>query len=294
MKKTIVAAAVAAVFAAPAMADVSISGQINAEISSIGNGNGSAVNTDITFSGSEDLGNGMKASFNITRTSDTDQTAADYDSRGANMFVGLSGDFGSLTLGKFEPYSISNISSIQNIDASEQGDIEDTNDMASATDGGIRYVSPSFNGLTVGVEGFRDGSQAYGDTFDTSTFFAQYSANGLTVRAASETQSVASGDITVTSLGAIYKMGDFEIRAMTSTDDNASSADVDSTFYGVSYTMGANQIAFGTLNSDDTTVDGDSIISLKHSLSKNTSAYIVVDSNDDGVGQTVVGMKHAF
>ena len=292
MKKTIVAAAVAAVFAAPAMADVSISGQINAEISSLGgNGQNSAVNTDINFSGSEDLGNGMKASFKIVRTSDTDgTTGAD---QGADMNVGLSGDFGSITLGKFEPYSISNISSFQNIDASEQGDIEDTNGLDGATDGGIRYVSPSMNGLSVGVEGFRDGNETGTDDFSTTTFFAAYSANGLTVKAAQETQS-ASSEVKVTSIAASYKMGDFEFRVANIDNDNGSSADVTSTFVGAKYTMGANEIAVGSLDSDDTTVDGDTIVSLKHSLSKNTSVYVVADHSDSAASQTVIGMKHSF
>jgi predicted porin len=291
MKKTIVAAAVAAVFAAPAMADVSISGQINAEISSLGNGNGSAVNTDIVFAGGEDLGNGMKASFAITRTSDTDgSTGAD---QGANMNIGLSGDFGSITLGKFEPYSISNISSFQNIDASEQGDIEDINGLDEATDGGIRYMSPSMNGLTFGIEGFRDGGATATDDFSTTTVMAAYSANGLTVKVAQETQSAAT-EVKVTSIAASYKMGDLEFRAVNIDNDNGSDADVASTFVGASYTMGANQIAIGSLDSDDTTVDGDTIVSLKHSLSKNTSAYIVWDNNDDAASQTVVGVKHAF
>jgi hypothetical protein len=209
------------------------------------------------------------------------------------MNVGLSGDFGSLTLGKFEPYSISNISSFMNIDASEQGDIEDTNGLDGATQGGVRYVSPNMNGLNVGIEGFRNGEAQSDDDFATTTVFAAYSANGLTVKVAQETQSAAS-DVSVTSIGASYKMGDIEVRAARIDNDNGSSADVVSTFVGASYTMGANQIAVGKLNSDDTTVDGDSIVSLKHSLSKNTSAYIVWDNDDNAASQTVVGVKHAF
>jgi len=293
MKKTIIAAAVAAVVAAPvAFAQVTVSGQINAEFSSQGGKDeNTGVNTDLTFSGSEDLGNGMKASFNITRTSDTD--ASDTTSnQGANMNVGLSGDFGAVTLGKFEPYSISNISSMMNIDGSEQADIEDSNTLDGATDGGIRYVAPSFNGIKVGFEGFRDGTQNGNDDFNTTTIFGEYSANGLTVKVAHETQS-ASSDSGVTSIGASYKMGDLEFRVVNIDNDFGSSADKTTTFYGASYTMGANQIAVGKINGDNAT-DGDSIVSLKHSLSKNTSVYIVADHDEDAASQTVVGMKHAF
>jgi regulator of PEP synthase PpsR (kinase-PPPase family) len=66
MKKTIIASAVAAAVSAPvAFADVSISGMVNPEFSdsNAATGYAASVNTDLVFKGSEDLGNGLKASF---------------------------------------------------------------------------------------------------------------------------------------------------------------------------------------------------------------------------------------
>jgi predicted porin len=298
MKKTIVAAAIAAVVSAPAMADVKISGQINQEFK---NGSGdlaSGMNSDIVLSGSEDLGNGMKASFKIHRFyDDVGGPSAGGDGneqRVADQTIGLSGDFGAVTVGRFEPFTVSSITSMANIDASEDLDLEVAPGDAR-TDGGFRYVSPNMNGLSVGVEAFADGTST-GDDFATSTIFATYSNAGLTVKAAQETaQNGSSADVKVSSLGVSYKMGDLEARVVHTSDDNGASADTDDTVYGVIYTMGANQIAVGTVDSD-TANNEDTIISLKHSLSKSTSVYVVFE-NEGGAGETstsLVGVKHTF
>jgi hypothetical protein len=303
MKKTIVAAAVAAVFAAPAMADVKISGQINQEFidGSESGGNAGTLhsgnNADIVISGSEDLGNGMKASFKIHRyyddgdgvgTADTDQSA--------DQTIGLSGDFGAVTVGRFEPFTVASITSMMNIDASEDLDLE-TSLGQGRSEGGFRYVSPNMNGLSVGVEGFADGGDA-GENFATTTIFAQYSNAGLTVKVAKEENSDdanANGDVTVTSIGASYKMGDLEFRLVNTDDDNGTAADVSNTFMGASYTMGANKIAVG-MNDHDTANSDDKIISLSHSLSKRTSVYLVHEAIDNAANDdnTLIGVKHTF
>jgi predicted porin len=308
MKKTIIASAIAAVVAAPAaFADIKISGQINQEFTSgydhdtttaaasqttstrnndtLGSGN----NADIVFSGSEDLGNGMTASFKIHHYFDdsTVGTAAD-------QTIGLAGDFGSVTVGRFEPYTVQSITSMMNIDASEDLDLE-TSFGQGRTEGGFRYETPNMNGLTVGVEGFADGGST-GDNFATTTVYAQYSNAGLTVRAANESDrqgAAASND--VQSVGVSYKMGDIELRVVHTDDDNGAAADVANTFYGAKYTMGANTIAVGA-NSHDTANSDDQIISFSHALSKQTSVYLVHESIDalNTDDNTLVGIKHTF
>jgi predicted porin len=68
MKKTIIASAIAAAVAAPAaFADVKISGMVAYEQSTKDDAGVSTdagnVYTDLVFTGSEDLGNGLKAGF---------------------------------------------------------------------------------------------------------------------------------------------------------------------------------------------------------------------------------------
>jgi hypothetical protein len=300
MKKTIIAAAIAAVVSAPAMADVKISGQINQEFKDAsGSDLASGNNADVVISGSEDLGNGMKASFKIHRFYDDNSGSGTNDNdKSADQSIGLSGDFGSVTVGRFEPYTVSSISSMMNIDAAEDLDLETTTTSQQRSEGGIRYVAPTMNGLTVGVEGFADGSAA-GDDFGTTTIFAQYSNGPLLVRVAQETNggaTAATADEDVTSIAASYSMDGLKATVVQIQDDNGSSADQDTTVYGVSYTMGANTIAVATTDSDVTATDGDSIISLKHALSKSTSVYLV-RKNEDQAGAndtTLLGVKHSF
>jgi hypothetical protein len=296
MKKTILAASIAALVAAPAaFADVKISGQINQEFKDAGGDMTSGNNTDVVISGSEDLGNGMKASFTIHRYFDDIGDNTGGEDRSADNKIGLSGDFGSITVGRFEPYTVSQITSMMNIDASEDLDLEVAPGQGR-TEGGFRYVSPNMNGLNVGVEGFADGGST-GDDFATTTIFAQYSNGPLMVRVAQESDGQGtSADIDVTSIGATYTMDALKATVVRVSDDNGASADEDSTVYGLTYTMGANTVAFGVTDSDVAANDGDSIISLKHALSKSTSVYLV-QKNEDQAGTsdtTLVGVKHSF
>jgi predicted porin len=301
MKKTIVAAAVAAVFAAPAMADVSISGQINQEFIDGGSDWTQDLNSDIVIKGSEDLGNGMKASFVIHRYYDdgrygsldgTSQSASKEVS--ADQSISLSGDFGAIKVGRFEPYTVSAITSMMNIDAADSLDLE-TSFGKGRSNGGMQYVSPTMNGLSVGIEGFAS-EDSTGDDLATTTVFGQYSNAGLTVKVAKESfGNGTSASLDVTSIGASYKMGDLEVRVVNTDDDNGTAADVSNTFYGAKYTMGANTFAIGA-NDHDTAANDDRIYSVSHALSKRTSVYLV-HFQDDTVGtddSTLVGVKHTF
>jgi predicted porin len=292
MKKTIIASAIAAVVAAPAaFADVSISGQINQEfIDRSGQDLNSDLNSDIVFKGSEDMGNGMKASFVIhTYLDDGQFGASSASSPTADQSITLSGDFGAVTVGRFEPMTESKGVSIANIDHSDALDLESTLGNGGRAEGGFKYVSPSFNGLTVTLEGQAKTETAGTDDFDTTSVGVEYSNGGLYVIAISED---TSSTVDQTTFGVKYKMGDIELRAVT-TEQDTSGTKVDHTFYGAKYTMGNNSVAVGMVDSDGTD-DGDNIISLGHSLSKQTGVYLTHKSNDDSQDQTLVGIKHSF
>ena len=301
MKKTIIASAIAAVVAAPAaFADVSISGQINVEFSDQETGETSGNHhTDVVLKGSEDLGNGMKAGFVWHMVSDGDGNDAGAVAVAGDKRIDLSGDFGTISAGRMEPFVENKLASVANMDASEELDLEFTGTATNAarSDTGIRFTTPNMSGITIGVEAYADENNT-GDDWDTTAVYAKYSNGGLTVQLASENNAVATvGD--TTAISAAYKMGDIEVRAVNIDLDSTTAAnDAEHTVVGASYTMGANQFAVATVADATGNVsakDGDTIYSLKHSLSKSTSVYLVHFSDDTGsTDETLVGMKHSF
>jgi predicted porin len=111
MKKTLIAlAAVAATGAAMAQSSVTIYGVLDAAVTSVNNsGTGSTDNTGLTssnnatnrigFRGTEDLGGGLKANFQVETGINIDAPGAStLGDRGA--WVGVSGGFGEVRLGR--------------------------------------------------------------------------------------------------------------------------------------------------------------------------------------------------
>jgi hypothetical protein len=283
MKKTIVAAAIAAVFAAPvAMADVKISGNVIFEAGEFDDNSGSTadsmnkVKTDIVFSGSEDLGNGMKAGFKIVQTMDDQEATANVSE---DAFVTLSNGTVDAKMGTFEHYIESSIGAMAANDASHDvsNEISDGESNAAAAGESIEVSVSPMAGLTVGFQS--------GDNADT--VFAAYSNAGLTVRVASENNDDGED---VVGLAASYKMDGLTLTAVTIDNDSGEAP----AWYGASYNMGANTIAASIVDGGD--YDGDTTLSFSHALSKSTNVYLVLGTDDNAGGddETVVGIAHKF
>jgi predicted porin len=334
MKKTIIAAAVAASVAAPAaFADVSISGMVNPEFIDQDTSKGygvSAVNTDLVLTGSEDLGNGMTASFKYHMFHDSGADAV------ADTSVTLAGDFGKVIAGRMESFHESVAQGFVNIDASHDLDLENgiTGHWAGdRVNSALAYVSPTVSGFHVGVAAIQGYKGTDSDEFNSATdMIAVYENAGLKVfvnhmtadnaetEAAVASAPKVSGtsvvpstavdqetaDVTVDAFGVSYKIGDLELRAMKRTIDfentsDDSDGDVDTTFYGAKYGMGAITVAAGKLDDD---ASGDStIFSVSYALSKRTSVYLADvdhDGNDSDstaskdISGTAIGIVHTF
>jgi len=165
MKKTLIAAAVAAAVAAPAAnAGVVIYGKMHASIdyldenaSGMVNSAGLAVKgwqvqsraSRIGFKGSEDLGNGLKAIWKVEFGVDITDNGGWNSNR--NRYIGLAGDWGTFLVGRHDtPYKMAFYST--GIDM--MGDtIADANAMYGFDErrasNAVAYVSPNMNGLTV-------------------------------------------------------------------------------------------------------------------------------------------------
>jgi len=303
MKKTIIAAAVAASVAAPAaFADVSISGMVNPEFIDQDGTTGwgaSGINTDLVFKASEDLGNGMKATAKIHTFIDTDNTsnsstAGSTAGQTADLSVTVSGDFGSVVAGRFEPASEGVMDAFMNIDASHDLDLEDNTNAIGRTNNGIAYASPSMNGFSVSLGNFASASSTDDSDFaGAQEIFVKYSNGPLTVMA---NNTEVDGGTEHQSVAVSYKMGDLELRAMERSTNTgaAGAADEDSTFFGAKYTMGANTFAAGMLDDDAATADAE-IYSVSHAMSKNTSVYLtVLQADAANSDKTAVGIVQKF
>ena len=326
MKKTMIAMAVAGVVAAPmASADVSISGVI--EQSFVNDDN---VNTGWTadtfnmlnFKASEDLGNGMTAfaKYNFLNTNGKTSNDTDTDTHdgttiaiatqtGGDNVVGLSGDFGTVTIGTMEDFTEGKAMSRLTLDG--PAEIEAANNNAGRTGGGMAYVSPSISGLTIGVAGFADASTTGSENLDATDLMAHYVNGPLDIIATQEKQdkdssltSASNDDQKTTTMGAAYTMGDLKVGMMMIETDNAGGdedADSEDIAFRLDYTMGNNKIVFASINDETATVAGVktdvdiNALEVKHSFSSRTSAYVGFQDHETANNdKSYVGLIHKF
>jgi predicted porin len=251
----------------------------------------------IVFSGSEDLGNGMKAAFKIEdriNMNTGDAGTAD----GRETYGELAGDFGSLKFGRMYGPTKRVVSM-----AEQAGDtaidittLAGTNEITN--DGTVYYTSPNFNGLTVtaALSGAGTANTDIGDNTDISV---TYSNNGLSVGVASYSDDV-TGTNDQTAVAVKYSMGDFTVAvSQQETDTTTSTAMKQATAASVSMKMGSNTIIaqYGEKElKSGTTTDGWGL-AVVHSMSKQTAVYAGLrDSDVAGDLDTAValGLKHSF
>jgi predicted porin len=247
MKKTLIAlAAVAATGAAFAQSTVTLSGNVKAGVaqtkysgSATAANNGSATgladgSSRFILSGSEDLGGGLKANFQVdTRFRMDDNGAAPTSSplAGGNTFVGVSGGFGNVQMGKLDTHycmgSDSHGTRATALQASSCGVLGYVNGggaaqaiaNASRTTNVVRYTAPTMGGFTLqGTYSFaQSGSEgAIGDTNKGNAAHIQgiYADGPLTVGASTwqakgedQTATAARTGQRATTVMANYNLG---------------------------------------------------------------------------------------
>ena len=234
MKKHLIAAAVAAAVAVPAMAqNVTIYGILDQAVGRFDTGavadatstSTSAQNLLSTqrlgFRGTEDLGGGLKANFQIEGAlSNASGAAGSALGTERDMWVGLSGNFGAVKLGRTD-LGTTNIDDAVSqagnlgamMTASTQAPalpyIQQTrdglgNDAASA----LVYTTPSFSGLTVEL-GYAGKTSGAATAASATGVRADYKNGALLVTAGrtSASSSDKSVDATLTGAGVSYNFG---------------------------------------------------------------------------------------
>ncbi|TIC78744.1 porin [Crenobacter intestini] len=152
MKKTLIAALIAGI-PAVAAADVTIYGAIKGGVESIDTAGQRATNIEdvgsrIGFKGAEDLGNGLKAIWQVETGVAIDNSANSGNWASRQSFVGVTSDFGTLRLGNISNFGDSDLGNVDpyeyNSDALGLGIYTRGN---TRVKNAVRYDSPEYAGF---------------------------------------------------------------------------------------------------------------------------------------------------
>jgi len=335
MKKNIIALAIAGALAAPlaAQAEMTVSGQLQAELTSmsadaalrsdnggpvteglalddaqeggkLGSGNYGAI----TLSGSEDLGNGMKALAKYSFNVDVDGKAPVQ----RDSYVGLSGGFGTVLLGtlstpyksstvKWDPFLATAGQARGNFGASGLHNGYAGNVVAYANKFGPAKVVLAVS-LDEAQNTPADGSYR-GD--HTTTFSVNVPVGPVEV-AVAYLDAAALDNGTATKVGVKYGAGAFGVNFQYETVDADLGTSTDGETFALingTYTMGANTFALSYGQNSQDFIGGASAdnthttVGVVHGFSKNTAAYAAytaLDADGDAASGVALGMRVKF
>jgi predicted porin len=325
MKKSLIAAAVVGAFAAPAaMAqNVSMYGTFDSAYKVTDSGGASAGNlasgtistSVIGFKGTEDLGGGLKVMFDLqgslganTGEVGTSQavtvsmstagavtstgTAGNSEIFNREAWIGLSGAFGTVKLGKTD------VAGTQGIDglASALGNL---NDMSSSIgkdqDNVVQYTTPTMNGLTAQVGFVNTASGTTSGASDITSYMVSYAAGPLKAAVGQSTQNGSTVDNKEVQAAAQYDFGVAKVGVATQRISGTS--DKKENLVGVWVPLG-NGLELGASYAKETGNGNikESGIALTKAMSKRTSVYAGyhATSGDTDVKATVIGIIHKF
>jgi predicted porin len=343
MKKTLVAIAALAAFGAQAQSAVSIDGQFDAGLASInykGNKttgvlNNGSTTSQINFRGVEDLGGGLKATFRVETDWNTVSNNGNTGVKKADGTVAAGSSFangeirGGLTSAQFGSIDFGAINNAQ-LDAFLTGQPYGTaigggfrgifvSDAASAVnasvvrfDNSVRYLTPSFSGVSASVLQVKKNTVANSTNFSTtfgnydyagvSEYSLRYNNGplnaiyGVTKQDLSGTEGATVADATLKTLGANYTYGAFKFFVLSQTAGNnlvagGTSLDRKANMYSVAYTMGQHVFTGGLASATNsitaaTNTGKSKMASLgyDYNLSKMSSVYARYESIKDEGG----------
>jgi len=324
MKKHLIAAAVAGALAVPAMAQVTVSGLVevnyvntdkdgaSADTSALGTSRHNSSN--LKFTGSEDLGGGMKAGFKLEMRLDpingdvVGNGAGEMFERGAE--VSLEGGFGKVQIGKIDHVGGENNDQAYYGGAGlgNQMLIDSNVEIGSDADGTISYTTPSLGGFKVNVtHSLPDNSSATAGDTNTHDGITTYQIAGslgpASLKLGGGEEKETNG--TKKKVQGISVGADLGMAKVSLAYQKAEVAGSDRKFTGlnVSAPLGGGLTAaamYHTYDATGTAADYDEYqIGLVKALSKRTNviaAYANQDKGNGGTDSSVVSLSvaHSF
>ena len=334
MKKSLIALAVlAASGAAMAQSTVTLYGVIDAYVGSAKTDNG-LVNGSVTqtvlnggnfngnrwgLKGTEDLGGGLKANFQLENGFNIDNGSLGQGGLmfGRQAWVGLSGGFGAAKVGRvYTAYDDVNGQFNGAFDSgfSPSGNVMKSTGYASRANNGLRYETPALGGLTAALTYGLGENAAPGVDAGSNTALNVAFASGPISASLGYQVEKANGNaesVKFTRLGAGYDLGMAFLKASYGKVENmAAVSGADATEYqlGVDVPVGAAlTLSASYAKSDDNAKAGDASrkgfgIAAKYTLSKRTFAYAGYERDTTEKANTAdltnslfgVGVQHRF
>jgi predicted porin len=295
---------------AAAQTNVTLYGILDAAISSQDTGglggrttvvnSGNQSSSRFGFRGTEDLGNGLKAIFNLEAGTAIDTGAGDSALFGRRAVVGLEGGFGTLTLGR----EYSPIASVAGAtDAFGQGfygsnlSAFTTNRLTRRLANSVNYKSSSWNGLKV-LAAYAAGEVTTANTpsGDLKGVGVEYTLGSLYLGAAyHEINRVAADKDKESAIGAAYKfdqLGGFEVKAnWMEADREGTAAKYKQVNLGGSMPFGPHRVYANFQQQKQGAAKGNAwALAYTYSLSKRTNLYASYASLDNN-GSSVFGLS---
>ncbi|MGV8992059.1 MAG: porin [Thiobacillus sp.] len=324
----ILAIAIATAFAAPAFAatsNVDIYGNMHLSVDYLDNGNDSGTNvssnaSSIGFKGSEDLGGGLNAIWQVETQINGDagsSTSGAFNSQ-RDTFVGLKGGFGTFRLGYFDTPT-KQLSRKLDMFNNKIGDSRNLLRGNGTTGGGsaweerfsngVRYDTPSFGGFTANVHYSTNQDTTVTATNNTDAYSvgANYENGPLFVGATYQRNNLSpltvintTGDETNMRLGAGFNMGDLKLVALYSKSEDqrgSNGADRDVWGVGAGYKLGNGEIKaqYYKASDEDGSVASTGAkmyaVGYDYNLSKRTQAYVAYSKTKNDSGASFSSMS---
>ena len=258
------------------------------------------------FTGSEDLGGGLKATFRLESGFSSDTGATTGNLFGREAVVGLSGGFGTVRLGQ-QAYLPAYLATADYVSMHNH----DTGSSSDALFGGfqlparqsnsISYTTPSFSGLTVEVA--QSLKERVPGALSQTDVAANYDAGPLHLGAGYQ----KFGDNKLLALRALYELGAVTLGGYYERDDFVTQGDRNNFRVAAMYTLGASEFhanvgSAGKFSKIANSKAQQYTLGYNYNLSKRTKVYGYVTRVNDSAAavyggdfnSTAVGIRHNF
>lgn len=326
MKKSVIALAlVAGAGGALAQSSVTVYGRIDTSIgqekvdgeSTSGMFSGRLSTSRLGFRGTEDLGGGLRAIFNLEATLHTDEGLVGSSSGffDRQSWVGLGGGFGTLRMGRTDTAfdDIRDLAVVNNLWDSEFSPTKiaygaGVGDYSSRASNMLRYDTPRLGGFSAGASYAMDEDEA--QKRDVSALNLRWRSGPLDVGAGWQRQkheSTPASDRDYLALSASYKFDALRISGGWQRAEDDAGTEDDEFSVGVAVPFGAFELSAGYAWSDSEFAGGGEAkgkafgLGGTYSLSKRTRLYAAMIDGEVETGPATaerrlyaVGVRHDF